>query len=384
MASNPDDYLSLLPYCTSGKQRDAIQALAESKTQADAAASLGVGLRQLERMIARIRSNSQKMGVSTYQKFTDKDGNVFSQWMKARPNGQDETHQGLKEFADEFCKPYKGKIKPIKPPKSFASDLLTCIFIGDPHLGMLAWGKMTGHENFDTDIAERELTAAIIHMIDQAPPSAVLIINQKGDLFHCDGDRPFTPASGHLLDCDGRFSHTFRAAARIFRKAIDYALKKFPRVVLMGDRGNHDETTSVLFNILMQNIYENEPRVEIPDNEVKMRFYKWGKVGLWFDHSHKAPAKRLLAQIVSQFARQWGETIYRYAHFGHLHHTHTFKNDMGIKAEWHATLAPPDLHHADAAYGNAPSITSVSYHSEYGEDVRYIAPLARIRAGMAA
>src|SRR5690606_7531590 len=111
--------------------------------------------------------------------------------------------------------------------------------LGDPHIGMLAWAKETG-QDFDLQIAERDLTRAIDLLVDRAPSSKMAVLGNVGDFFHAEGDDQKTPTGGNKLDCDTRWAKITDVGFNIMRRLIDRLLTKHGVVHVVNVPGNRD------------------------------------------------------------------------------------------------------------------------------------------------
>ena len=91
--------------------------------------------------------------------------------------------------------------------------------LGDPHIGMQAWGAETG-QDFDLKIAKRNTTAVVQRLVASAAPSAIGLLVLIGDNFHADDDRQVTPGHGHKVDVDTRAAKVFRVGCQLWLSMI--------------------------------------------------------------------------------------------------------------------------------------------------------------------
>ena len=376
------DYESMLPYATEG-QREKVAALLEFGTQKKAAKALGIGTRTFERGLQALRIKASQVpehhSLTNTSILTDAEGNVKLKWQKTKVDAQREREVYTEAMA-AFIEGFKGKIKPKKfTGKNFDENLLTSFIVGDGHFGLLAWEESTGAENYDSTIAEEDTINAFEYLISVAPKSQVGLIYNVGDLFHCNGIKPFTPESGHLLDTDGRMSKTIDHAMRAFRYAIDRSLKKFPEVWVINQRGNHDPDGGMWFNKMIKIAYENEPRVKVFDNEHKMINFLWGKVLVSTHHGDRINFKKWYEALTRDYREMWGGSRYAYCWQGHLHHEK--KEEIGGSIfEIFPSLVAPDNWHAASGYGSGRCMTSITLHKEFGEVMRNKCSIDLIRA----
>lgn len=62
----------------------------------------------------------------------------------------------------------------------------------------------------------------------------------------------------------------------------------------------------------------------------------------------------------------WGATMHRVWHCGHIHHK-TAKEFPGCVVETHRTLAASDAWHAGKGYRSKRDLNAIVYHAEHGE-----------------
>ena len=304
-------------------------------------------------------------GTSTYY---NKDGEASGQWVKTNASAE-ALQQAQKAAFEALCEKLE-PISAIKAPKSVSTDLATLYTMTDCHVGMLAWDKEAG-EDWDLDIAEKCLTGVLLQMIEAAPASAVGILNQLGDFLHFDSLSPMTPTSHHILDADSRYQKVVQVAVRILRRVIDAMLKKHKTVHVEMKEGNHDPTGSVWLRVMFAQLYEKNPRVKVNLSPNPYTIYQHGKTLLGFYHGHLAKKISLPILFAAKFAKEWGETKYRYVHTGHLHHVEE-KEHPGVKLIQHPTLAANDAYGARAGFLSMRQATSMTYHLEKGEYCRGI------------
>lgn len=302
-------------------------------------------------------------GTSTlYRRTANGEQEQLLQWVKTDVD-RDARTKLMIELIEEAAEDLPA-LPRVKSPKGTIKDLCTLYTITDAHVGMYAWSEEGGAE-WDLEIAERVLTECFYYLIDAAPASSVGIIAQLGDLLHYDSLLPVTPTSKHILDASGRFSQMAHAAVRILRRIVDKALLKHEKVILVMAEGNHDMASSVWLRIMFKALYENNPRVEIIDNELPYYAYQHGKVMLGWHHSHLKKMDQLPLLMATQFHKMWGDTTIRHFHTGDQHHAHE-KEYSGAIVTQHPTLAAKDAYAARYGYHALRTSTAITYHAEHG------------------
>lgn len=307
----------------------------------------------------RIPRNHFIKGVSTLR---DHDGNVVMEWTKTNVHQQHYAEALYQAIADETTW-LRGMADPIEPPQYNQEDLLTVYGIGDAHLGMFAWEEECG-ENFDLKIAMRDLTTAIDHLVELAPPSKHAIVLSVGDLVHFDNESKTTTA-GTRQDADTRWSKVMRAAIVGGRHCTDRALEKHELVDDYWLSGNHDTHSSMAVSLALQAFYEREPRVRVSTSSAPFQYYRFGKVLLGFTHGHECKADKLQSVMACDRPRDWGETEFREWLTGHVHHL-SVKEYEGCVVKTLRTLATKDRWHTGAGYRSGSEMVAITYHREFG------------------
>lgn len=358
---------------------------------ADAATELGLADRTVRHRLATARARGMAppsgvvlspppLGYSVKGTSTlvDGDGTIKAQWVKTEAAKQEQEEQ-FRALAEELASIADGKVKPTKAPKVTDPELLTVYPMGDPHIGMYAWAEESG-DDFDLDIAERDLTQAMVRLVQSAPKSDTALILNLGDFFHADNMENRTMRSGNALDVDTRWQKVLQVGARAFYALVQSALKKHQTVIVRNVIGNHDDHSAVFLGLLLDAYYRNEPRVRVELAPGGFWYMRFGKVLLGATHGDKAKWKDLAKIMAADRPDDWGKSEYRYWHTGHVHHDR-MQEDMGVVMECHRTLAAKDAWHAAQGYRSGRTMKCIVYDAEYGEVERHTADIRRVRDG---
>ena len=306
----------------------------------------------------------------------DADGNVRLQWQKTNVS-KEQYREALLKAVAEVAEPYRGSAVPSPEPDADA-DLLAVYCLGDPHLGMLAWGREAGADH-DLDIAKRDLYAGVDHLVAEAPPADTALILSLGDLVHFDNEAGTTTA-GTKQDADTRWFKVMIETVWTMRRCIDRALEKHRTVIGWMIRGNHDRHASAAIAIALAMFYESNPRVQIDLTPDPYSWLRFGKVLIGANHSDENSKPETLAAVMAcDRAEDWGQTLYRYMLCGHLHHTYA-KEHAGVLVERFPTLAPRDAWHHGKGYRAQQSMCVDVYHREWGRRSRRTVRIRQLRA----
>lgn len=310
----------------------------------------------------------------------DGQGKVRAQWLQA-PKDEQTQWEEFWAACERNAKQYKGAADPIRAPRQSDAETCTVYPLGDPHIGMLAWAKETG-QDFDLQIAEKDLLQAIDLLVDRAPASKKAILANVGDFFHAESDDQKTPSGGNKLDCDTRWAKITDIGFNLMRHLIDRLLAKHEEVEVVNVPGNHDPRMARMMNMWLSAVYEREPRVRVKDNRNPYMYIRHGRNLLGFAHGDGAKPEQLPGIMAADQPREWGSTDYRIWFTGHIHHQ-TRKEYPGCIIESFRTLAARDYWHSWKGYRAGQSLSCITLHEEYGEMTRSTVDIKLIRAHLA-
>lgn len=297
----------------------------------------------------------------------DEFGNTKLQWVKTDTDAERQV-----ELMKAVIEGMKSEITPVAPVKATRAKrddkLLNLYTVSDFHLGMLAWGDESG-DDWDMKIAEDLFSRWFDAAFQKAPDAGTGVINLLGDLAHFDSLVAVTPASGNVLDADTRYQKLVRYMIRMVRRVVDMALVKHKTVRLLIVQGNHDESGMIWLAEMFNTLYDNEPRVFVDTSPDVYKMVQHGKTTLFFHHGHKARFDAIEPVMIAKFRKAFGESVYSYAHVGHLHHQKIVESRNMI-VEQHRTLAAKDAYASRGGWMSGRSANVITYSAEYGEVAR--------------
>jgi hypothetical protein len=310
------------------------------------------------------------------------DGTTVTQWNSYK-QGSVERWEAIKIAVEEHLVTYVKPISPVKAPKVVSdSDRITIYPLGDPHIGMLAWGKEVG-ESFDLKIASSELCECMRQLVVRSPATSEAIITNLGDFWHAQDNDQRTPGHGNKLDVDGRAGKVGQVGLSVFRTLIDIALTRHKRVRVRSLPGNHDPQSAFWLPLYLQAVYQNEPRVTVEDGFNPYQYDVFGQVLLGWCHGDGAKLEDLGEIMATDAPEMWGATQFRYWNSGHVHH-YSQKELRGCVVDTHRTLAGRDAWHHHSGYRSGRSLKATTYHKAYGLDSVVVVGVERVRAALAA
>lgn len=307
----------------------------------------------------------------------DPSGRVKQQWVKTK-EGDD-----LEALARETANALASEIEPLKEigyEGDFETNAMTAMQIGDAHLGAYAWGPECNGGSFDLDIAQTDLRSSTRRLLASTPRTETCFINNAGDWFHTDTSKPFTPASGNLLDTgDSRWPKVVNSGVQCQRNIIVEALKKHHTVRVRNNKGNHDPHSAIVLDVAMKAYFDNNPRVIIEDDPRDMFWFTFGQNLMATTHGHNIKLENLPGVLAVDAREEWGRCEFRHIWVGHWH-AKKMLDVMSTKVTVWPTLAANDKWHADKGYRSQKEMCSIVLHKDYGLIEEHTANLKLVRS----
>ena len=373
-----------LDYCNTENQTEIIKMRISGMSNVAIGAELGRDPKRISEIVQKVHRRAAASGIAPDQNlnrevapgFTTKrvstayntEGEIVLQWHIQEPE-----RQKIEELVDQFVEGFKDEVRgihtPIDPPSSTDDDLMVAYLIGDHHLGMLAHHTETMGDDYDVKISQNLLENAIDRLVGSAPSGEVGVLVNLGDFMHINDSTSSTPNSKNLLDSDGRYSKTIRAASNVIKRTVLRMLEKHNQVWLVNVRGNHDPDAALWLNEVMRLYFEDDPRVKVFDNASKFIWWQWGKNLVVTHHGDRIKMSNLHGSIVSNLRQEWGESDHTFVWTGHIHHKNQEEYGGALFESWNI-LAPADAWHSGSGYSSSRSMTCVILHKLYGEQGR--------------
>ena len=370
---------NLREYATD-RQWECLLALDKQGSYRKAAAAIGIDKKNVWAQIKAVQAKAAKHGYSpdhdmthptaegyavsgTSTLYDPQTGVAKLQWVKTKADTEKQielVHEAVEAMCDDVP-----RYKPKKEPVLANSELMSVIPFGDPHFGLYCWAEEVGND-FNIDIARRDLCNAVAYLVSQSPQSKRCLIANLGDFFHADNLQGTTAKSGNVLDTDTRLPKVIRVGVAAMRTCIETALDRCETVEIVNAIGNHDEVLSMAMSILLSNVYENEPRVIVHDQPTRRHYIRHGKVLIGITHGDKSKDTALPGIMATERPADWGETEYRYYYRGH-NHTDTKQEYPGCTVEQFRTLAPGDAYAVGGGWLSGRDMKLIVMHADYGE-----------------
>lgn len=295
----------------------------------------------------------------------DDQGRTYSWYV--RPEQRDLTRDKAAEMVEIVS-----SIPAVKLPESFDStarcDCLGFIPLNDLHAGAHAWARETGYEDWDLDIAIKRLKDWVGKLVARMPMCEEVVLFYNGDTLHTNGEIPLTPASGNMLDKDGRNFKVVDMTAAAIVVTADLAAQRHQHVRVVIKRGNHDEDSYLALLMAAKYRYREQPSVTVEEDPSPYWLFSWGKVMLFGHHGDRVKPQSLVMKMAADHPDEWGASRHRVVWTAHRHHREV-KQFMGATWEQASCLTAPDAH--GAAWGSHAMAQAVIYDKERGEIERY-------------
>lgn len=259
-----------------------------------------------------------------------------------------------------------------EPPKTRAprDGHLLEISPFDLHLGKLCWGLEVGSD-YDLRIAQKLFRGAVEDLAAKASvlPIKEILLPLGNDFFNVDNSNDTTTA-GTPQDCDGRWQKAFSEGQAMLVETIDMLQQIAPVHCLMVP-GNHDYERTFYLGAVLSAWYRNAKHVQIDNAPTRRKYKQFGKVMLMFTHGNNEKHDRLPGIMSTEKAPMWGETKFREAHVGHLHHKRetqfrAVEEFEGARVRILPSLCAPDDYHASKGYISLRAAEALLWSEKYG------------------
>lgn len=296
------------------------------------------------------------------------DGELKNIWYKNELDAQ-EIEQNIVKFAEliqkEIIKP-----KPKKfDKKKYSKDIIPFLEIGDGHIGLIAHKAIVG-KDFNLDMAKEQMCVSVDSLIDRLPDCERCVINDLGDMTHYESTEQRTMASGHQMDADRHYGMMFEVYVEVMHFIIDKCLDKFKYVDIIINQGNHSRSNDIAMAISLRKFFENEPRVNVLDNQNVFIGYRMGNTFVMTHHGDKTRMDKLIDVMMTDFRHDFGECKYKMIDTGHIHTGKVLAERGGVVVESFNQIALGDQYAHDNGYRSRKCLTAILRSKSYGEKGR--------------
>ena len=298
-------------------------------------------------------------------------------FVRLKPRGGPTTLEIVSSMIDAAKKDLRRVPKKAhRQPKR--DGLWQVLVVADSHFGKYAWGRTTGGDDYDLDLAERLVGQAggeLLAVGDAAKPTRRTIAF-LGDLFHY--DRPDgSTTSGTPLERDGRLQKMIQVGCDTLLRIVERSAETTPTDVVIVN-GNHDEVLTWTFQRILLERFRNSKSVSVKADFTGRQYLTHARNLLGFAHGHRA--KRKLPQIMAlEASQQWSQCPYREWHTGHFHSQaaewqRPIETLDGVIVRTAPALCPPDdWHSVNGFIGSRQACETFLYEPDGGLSSMHVA-----------
>lgn len=277
---------------------------------------------------------------------------------------------------DQILALFRDCIKECSRPSTFVkhsgrgSKVLE-VSVPDLHLGKLAWDEETGHDNYDSQEAEKRFKEAVEDLVSRGDKSAIgqIILPIGNDYFNVNSRENVT-AHGTPQNEDSRWQKSFRRGCTLAVWAANRCHEIAPvKVIIVA--GNHDLERVFYLGEFLSAFFRNQDTIEVDNGPTPRKYHKVGNTLLCFTHGDRMKLNDLthIAQIEQR--EVWGKTKYCEWHLGHLHRESAIESG-GVIARVIPSLSAPDSWHSNSGYvTSCPAAQAFLYDLEAGLECIY-------------
>lgn len=306
---------------------------------------------------------------SNWQQHTKKQTtkNLYAVKFKLKPTIKELTTTDYLEIAKEV---FSKEIKPIKLLKKEVKKLDDNLLIECPgielHLGKLGWYGETG-ENYDYKIASERFNQIIREMIatQNITKASNLFMSIGNDFFNTD-TITYTTTKGTPQQNDVRWKKMFLIGLELYKNALIELRNHFNKIDLNLVAGNHDEMSSFYLYIALQQYFKDDDVINFSNDLKKTQCYLFGKCTIFTNHGD-TNLKRLIKSIPAEFHEEWGKSLYRELHLGHLHKEVVVDDESGmITRRIGSPTGTNEWHYSERYVGAVQKHQLFLWHKEKG------------------
>lgn len=308
----------------------------------------------------------------------DEKSNRVCTTIRAKIKPIDKRNIPIEEYIKEAKKVFENEIMPIKipiskPNKELDKDKLLELGGIELHLGKMSWSGETG-QDYDKNIAQDRFYTIYEEVIEQQriEKCDTCLICIGNDFFNSDTVNA-TTTKGTPQTNDLRWQKLFNIGLKLYTQMLDGLSKEFNNIEVRLQSGNHDKMASFYLYIALSCYFKNYDNIRFSENYKDVQSFIWGKCGIFFSHGD-SNLKRLIKSIPAEFYKEWGKTIYRELHLGHLHKEVVVDDESGmITRRIGSPTATDQWHYEERFIGATQKYQTFVWHKEKGLlNIKYI------------
>ena len=186
------------------------------------------------------------------------------------------------------------------------------------HLGKYAEYDETG-EDYSTQIGRERFYKILreIMSIQEKEKCDRAVVMIGNDFFNSDtvGN---TTTKGTPQTNDIRWKSLFISGLELYKDFFFTLREEFNHIDVRLCQGNHDTMSSFYLYMTLSAFFANDEKIKFSDNYRQYQCYTFGDNAIFFGHGD-VNLKRLVSSIPGEFYEEWGRSVNRELHLGHLH-----------------------------------------------------------------
>lgn len=222
--------------------------------------------------------------------------------------------------------------------------------IYDPHFGKKADAEETGEEDYGLEIAAATFRSVIRELVARIDAYALsfdrILLPVGQDFFHIDS-KAGTTTSGTPVDPDGRWHRVYQVGIECLVEAVE-TMRKLAPVQVIYVPGNHDAMVSFFATLHLEARYRDLESVTVDTAPGPRKYVRYGNSLIGMAHG-KDEGKRIDKLMQVEAPEDWGRTLYREFHLGHLHHE-AAEEEGGIIFRQVSAVTATDAWHNDLGW----------------------------------
>lgn len=197
------------------------------------------------------------------------------------------------------------------------------------HLGKMAWSGDTG-EDYDKNIAQDRFYHILeeINSQQEVEKCGKCLLCIGNDFFNSDTINA-TTTKGTPQTNDLRWKKMFLLGLQMYKDMLLSLREQFNEIEVRLVSGNHDEMASFYLYMALSQFFSEDNVIKFSDNYKQVQCCVFGKNLIAFSHGD-SNLKRLIKSIPIEFYKEWGSTIYKELHLGHLHKEVVVDDESGM------------------------------------------------------
>lgn len=258
----------------------------------------------------------------------------------------------IAELRAEAAK-YSPKFPPaiLRMRSRYATGIWVEHSVVDHHFGAQIWGRETGRDSYDLDIARtcwRQAIATLCDRTDSYKPEGILfpIGNDQQNADNRQGNTE----KGTPQSMDARYQKVHRVSRGETVWAVDQFLARYGRVHIVPVPGNHDPLATFHLGEYLEAWYRRDPRVTVDTRPLFRKYWELGVVGIGFLHGNTGKMEDYGKTFAAEQSELWGRTKWREMHSADKHHRREIEFD-GYTVRILPSLRPVCAWSAENMYG---------------------------------